>query len=410
MRVCPFGLVTLGLGAALLTGCGKSGDAKPASQHPESGKPVSTTHAEMRVMIRSIPVNGTLAAQEKSTLSAKVAGRVQSLPADLGTVVKQGDLLAQVEPKDYELGLQQAAAALAQARTTLGLRPDGEDDQVEVEAVSAVKLAKAVLNEATRNQARVQGLSQSGIASRSELDTVDAAYEVARARYNAALEEARARVAAIAQRRAEYELARQQLADASVRAPFDGAVQSRSAHVGEYLAPGATILELVKIDPLRLRLQVPERESVLVQTGQVVRLFVEGDTNAYAGRIARLSPALDELSRMLMAEADVPSQASLRPGLFARARIIVDERQQSLCVPAKALVTFAGIEKVITVQEGKALEKVVTTGRRESDWVEITSGINPTDQVILDPGGLRTGQPVNLTGTPPAGNREARTK
>jgi RND family efflux transporter MFP subunit len=373
-------------------------------------KAVMVARAELRPMIRAITVTGTLAAQEQSTLSAKVAGRLQYLPVDLGSVVRQGDLLAQVEPTDYELGLQQAAAALAQARTAVGLRPDGEADHIEVEQVSSVKQAKAVLDEATRNQARVKSLSQSGIASQSELDTVEAAYKVALSRYNTALEDALTRAAAVAQRRAEYELARKQLADASVRAPFDGAVQSRPAHVGEYVAPGTPILEVVKTDPLRLRLQVPERECTLVRTGQAVHLFVEGDTNAYTGQIARLSPALEEQSRMLLVEADVPVRGALRPGLFARAQLIVDGRQEGLCVPSNAVITFAGIEKVVVVLAGKALEKVVVTGRRGPDWTEIVSGIGRGEQVILDPGGLRTGQLISITGASTSAKPEALAK
>jgi RND family efflux transporter MFP subunit len=402
MRVRAFTRLILSLSATLLAGCGKTGDSPTPRVSAENAKAVRVARAELRPMVRAISVTGTLAAQEKSTLSAKVAGRLQYLQVDIGSVVRQGDLLAQIEPRDYELRLQQASAALAQARATLGLSPDGEDDRVDVEQVSAVKLAKAVFDEAAQNQTRVTGLSESGIASASELDTVQATYHVAQSRYEASREEARTRASAVAERRAEFELSRKQLADTAVRAPFDGAVQSRSGHLGEYVAPGTPILELVKIDPLRLRLQVPERESTLVRTDQVVQLFVEGDTNAYAGRIARLSPALDEQSRMLFVEADVPARGSLRPGLFARSQVIVDERQEGLSVPANALTTFAGLEKVVVVQAGKALEKVVRTGRRGADWVEIISGIARGEGVVLDPGGLRTGQPVSISETPVA--------
>jgi RND family efflux transporter MFP subunit len=351
-------------------------------------------------MTQAISVTGSLAPQERSLLSAKVAGRLQFLSVDLGSTVKQGDVLAQIDPTDYELRLKQAAAALAQARSALGLRPDAEADDVEVEQVSSVKQTKAVLEEATRNRERVLRLTQSGVASQSELDTAEAAYKVALSRHDAALEEALTRASAVAQRRAEYELARKQLSDASLRAPFAGAVQSRPANPGEYVAPGTAILELVKIDPLRLRLQVPERESSLVRTGQVVRLFVEGDTNAYTGHIARLSPGLDEQIRMLLVEADVPKRGSLRPGLFARAQIILDEQQPGLSVPASALVTFAGIEKVITVAEGKAKERVIETGRRGTDWVEVVSGLGQDELVVVNPEGLRTGQPVRVVDAP----------
>jgi RND family efflux transporter MFP subunit len=274
---------------------------------------------------------------------------------------------------------------------------EGADDRIELERVTAVKQAKAVLEEAGKNRDRVKSLSVSGIASQSEVDTVESAHTVALARYETALEESRGRMATVAQRRAEFELARKRLDDASVRAPFDGAVQARPASVGEYVAAGTPIVQLVKTDPLRLRLEVPERECILVRTGQVVHLFVEGDTNVYSGQIARLSPALDEQTRTLRVEADVPRQGSLRPGLFARARIIVSEQEQALAVPAEALITFAGLEKVVVAQEGKAVEKVVATGRRGPDWAEVVSGLKAGELVVLSPGGLRTGQRVRVT-------------
>ncbi len=349
-------------------------------------------------MERVINVTGTFAAQEASTLSAKVPGRLQTLSVDLGSVARKGDLLAQIEPRDYELGLQQALAALAQARTALGLPPEGDDDRIEQEQVSGVKQAKAVLEEATKNRERVKSLSAVGISADAELDTVESAYLVARTRYEGSLEDARGRMAAVAQRRAELELARKRLADATIYAPYDGAVQSRPASIGEFLSAGTPILQLVKTDPLRLKLRIPERESALVRTGQVVRVFIEGDTNAYTGKIARLSPALDEDNRMLLVEADVRSQGTLRPGLFAQAQIIVNECEQGIAVPASAILTFAGLQKVVVVSKGNALEKNVVTGRRGPDWIEVLSGLEPTEKVVLHPQGLRTGQPVVVRG------------
>ncbi len=409
MRICS-DVSGLLVALCLLAGCGKREGAGASGRAGDPARPVRLAAAELRPMPRTIPVTGTLAPQEKSVLSAKVAGRLQELRVDIGSPVKQGELLAQIEPRDYELELQQAAAALAQARTALGLPPDGTEDTIEFERVSAVKQAKALLEEARSNQERVKTLSQSGIASRSEMDTVDAAYKVALSKYETSLEEARARVATVAQRRAEHELALKRLADASVRAPFDGIVQSRPAHLGEYVAPGAPILELVSTDPLRLRLQVPERECLLVRTGQVVQLLVEADTNVYRGQIARLTPALDETSRMLLVEADVPARGPLRAGLFARAHIVVNESEEGLSVPASALMTFAGIEKVVLVEAGKALEKVVVTGRRGPGWTEIVSGLQAGERVVLDPAGLRTGAPVTLVSPGSPGATEARGK
>ena len=357
---------------------------------------VRVVRATPHPMERAIVATGTLAAQEQSTLSAKVAGRLEQLTVDIGSVVRKGDLLALVEPRDYELRVQQARAALAQSRTSLGLPLAGDDDRVELERLSTVKEAKALLVENEKNRKRIQDLSRNGFTSQSELDTVEAAFNVAASRYETALEEARSRSGVLAQRRAEYDIARKQLEDASVRAPFDAIVQARPASVGEYLAIGTPIVMLVKIDPLRLRLNVPERDSARVRSGQQVRLFVEGDERAYEGHIARLSPALDEQSRMLLVEADVPRQGSLRAGMFARAQIIVNEREDGVSVPGTSIMTFAGLEKVIVIQDGKALEKVISTGRHGSNWIEVVSGIRAGEIIVLNPVGLRTGQPLTV--------------
>jgi RND family efflux transporter MFP subunit len=392
----PFRILALcvGMGALLAVSCGKTGRAPARGPGNEPPRPVRVTRAEVRPMELSIAVTGTLCAQEQSTLSAKVAGRLARVLVDVRSVVRQGDLLAQIEPRDYELSLQRAAAALAQTRAALGLPLEGEEDRVELEQVTAVKQAKAVWEEAVKNRDRVSNLSRAGIAPQSEWDTAEANHTVAQAKYETAREDARTRMAALAGRRAELETARQQVADAAVRAPYEGAVQARMANTGEYLAAGTPLLKIVKTDPLRLRLEVPERECGLVGTGQWVRLQIESNTNLFTGRIARLSPAITEQSRMLVVEADVPSRGVLRPGLFARAQVVIREQEPGLSVPANALLTFAGIEKVIGITEGKAVEKMVTTGRRGPGWIEVLSGLASGEAVVLEPGGLRTGQPV----------------
>lgn len=394
-----------GIACAVLAGCGPRNSSRGPSASATPPRPVQLVTAQLRPLERSITVSGTLAAQEQSTLSAKVPGRLQRLNVDLGSVVRSNEVVAQVDARDYELRVLQAAAALSQARAELGLPQAGDDDTVVVEGVSAVRQARAVLEEAEKNCERVAELSLSGIASASELDTAEAAYTVARTRCDVALEQAKTRFAALAQRRAELAIAQKQLADTSVRAPFDGAVQTRPATVGEYVAAGVPIVRVVKTDPLRLRLEVPERLAGIVRTGQVVRVLAEGLTNAALGRIARVSPALSEENRMLTAEADVPNpDGRLQAGLFVSARIIINEREEGVTIPSGALVTFAGIEKVVTVKDGQALERTVTSGRRGSNWIEIVTGLSAGDSVVSEPGGLRTGQAVTFgaTGSPGA--------
>jgi len=155
-------------------------------------------------------------------------------------------------------------------------------------------------------------------------------------------------------------------------------------------------VNIVKMDPLRLRAEVPERDARNVRSGQNVRVTIDGDTNVYVGQIMRLSPVIAQQTRMLVVEADVRNNGKLRPGAFARAEIVTNDAKMAVTVPSKSIVTFAGIEKVILVQNGKALEKPVTTGRRNGDWIEIVAGINVGDQVIVDPGNLQSGQAVEV--------------
>ncbi len=344
----------------------------------------------------SVTANGTLAAYDQTTVSVKVPGRLRSIIVDLGSVVRKGQQIAQLEQNDYRLRVQQAEAALAQARARLGLSPDGLDDRVDLEQTGTVRQAKAVLEEARLNRERASRLVEQGVVARSDFDTADATYKVAQSRYQDAIEEIRNRQALLAQRRSELSLARQQLADTSVVAPLDGVVQEKRASLGEYLAAGTPLVNIVRMDPLRLRAEVPEREARNVRSGQNVKVTVEGDPNLYVGQITRLSPVITEQSRMLLVEADVRNLGKLRPGAFARAEIVTNDAKMAVTVPNNAIITFAGIEKVITVQNGKAQEKPITTGRRNGDWTEIVSGVNVGEKVVVDPGNLQSGQAVEV--------------
>ena len=393
MRPRSIRVVALAALLAMAGACSKSDSPKSAAS-TNAVRSVRVALAEVRPMERVVTVTGLLLADEAATLSVKIGGRLKTLSVDIGSVVKRGDVIAQVEPRDYELRLQQASAALSQARATVGLPLEGTDDQFDPEKTSAVKEANAVLNEATRNRDRVLKLSRQGVLSTSDLDTVEAAYTIALNRYEAAGEEARTRQAVLAQRRAEFDLSKQQLNDTSLRSPFDGAIQSRLANVGEFLPAGSPVVRLVKTDPLRLRLEVSERDAAAVQLNQRVRLTAEGDTNIYTGTLTRVSPAIDEQTRMLLVEADVRNDGSLRPGLFSRAKIVTRENEEGIAVPEQALIVFAGIEKVVVVQEGKAVEKMVSTGRRGPGWLEIVTGLKAGERVVIAPGNLRTGEPV----------------
>ena len=389
-------LIVLALG---LSGCKSDYPASARQNRPADSKEarqVKTARVAETPFGETVTANGTLAAYDQTTISVKVPGRLQAISVDLGSVVRHGQLLAQIESDDYKLRVQQSEAALAQARARLGLSPEGTNDHVDPEQTATVRQARAVLDEAGFNRERAARLVAQGVIARAEYDSVDSVYKVAQGRYQDAIEEIRNRQALLSQRRSEVALARQQLADTSVYSPLDGIVQEKRTSVGEYLAAGTAVVNVVRIDPLRLRAEVPERASQTIRSGQNVRVTVEGDANVYIGQIKRLSPVIAEQNRMLLVEADVRNDGKLRPGSFARAEIVTNDAKMAVAVPTNAIVTFAGIEKVIVVQNGKALEKPITSGRRNGDLTEIIAGVNVGDQVIVDPGNLQSGQSVQI--------------
>jgi RND family efflux transporter MFP subunit len=394
-------LVAAGLVSA---GCQEETPATAASQKSAAAAPADAAPRAVRVVAasevsvaRTVTATGTLAADEQIVLGTKVVGRLAEISVDLGSLVKQGQPIARIDTTDYQYRLDQAIAALKQARVRLGLPPDGDDDRVDATHTAVVRQAKALLDQAQLNRDRLARLWDQQLIARVELDNAVSALQVAESRYQDALEEVQNRRAVLLQRRSEVELARQQITDTAIVSPIDGAVVERQASVGEYLAAGAPVVTIVRLHPLRLRLSVPEREAISVRRGQPVRVTVDGDPGVHAGTVARLSPAIAEQSRTLLIEAEVPNPGNrLRPGSFARAEVVVEQGDRVVTVPASALVTFAGVEKVLTVKDGRSEELRVTTGRRLGDQVEVVSGVKAGEPVVVQPGNLIGGQAVTI--------------
>jgi RND family efflux transporter MFP subunit len=354
---------------------------------------VQVIRVEQGTMARTVTVSGTLAAQEEVTVAFKVTGRTGELLVDLGSRVKRGQVLARLEPTDFELRVQQAEAALEQARARLGLTVDAPG--VEPEDTALVRQAAAVLDQARLTRDRMISLHEQGMVSKAQRDDADAAYRVADARYQDAIEEVRNRQALIVQRTAELELARQQLAGSILVSPITGAVQERLISRGQYMSAGEPAFRLVSIHPLRLRLAVPEREAAGIRAGLEVRVHVEGDPKAHPGKLARISPAISTGDRTLAVEAEIPNPEDLlRPGTFARAEIVVQAEDPALVVPASAIVTFAGVEKVIAVENNVTVEKRIRTGRRNGESVEILEGLDAGAVVVVTPGNMVGGESV----------------
>jgi RND family efflux transporter MFP subunit len=389
--------------AFLMSSC-RSTDTSAASVanvvnggHQAGGKHVRVTSAVEGRLAETIVVTGTLAAQDQITASTKVAGRVEVVMVDFGANVVQGQVLAKLDPTDFHLRVDQADAALKQARARLGLDPGGSDESVVVDQTPLVRQARAQLEDARLTAQRMQTLWDQRVIPKSQLDSAQANLQVAEGRYDDAQEEIRNRQGVLLQRKSELASASQQLEDTTLYAPVTGIIRERMISVGNYATAGSPMFTIVMVHPLRLRLALPERGANGAKLGAPVRVTVEGDDAVYKGTLVRVSPSIQELGRTLMVEAEIPNErGTLRPGAFAKAEIVTSARKPVVFVPAISLQSFAGVEKVISVKDGKAIEVHVTSGRRDGDRVEIVEGLKPGVPVVLDPGSLAPGEEVTI--------------
>lgn len=379
----------------------KSSDATGAragaAESKEAPRDVRTHAVGARAWDKTLRVTGELAAFETATLSTEVAGRLEVLAFDVGTAVKKGDLLAQIETKDFELERARIVAELHAARAKLGLPPDGDDDHVDPEHAPLVEQAEVALRNAVRRRDRLLEASKAGAATQVDTDDAVAAVETATAHKADALEEIAARRATLAQRRAELAIADKELEDTRVVAPFDGVVRNRRVSAGDFLAAGAILAELVRVDPVRVRVHVPEFEAPHVHVGQPLSFTLPGETTPRTANLARVEPTLDTRDRTLTFEADAANPGgTMRPGSFVTGTIVLEPDARVLAVPLAAVTSFAGVDKVILVVDGKAQERRVGIGRKDDKDAEIVSGLSAGDVVVLEPGNLQTGASLRV--------------
>ncbi|MFN0103489.1 MAG: efflux RND transporter periplasmic adaptor subunit [Bryobacteraceae bacterium] len=356
----------------------------------------------IQVTTTSIPemvtANGELFAEELTNVTNKVPGRVLKLHVDLGSVVKQGDILAELEKDDYRFRVQQMEALVEQIRARLGILNKQSDDVVP-EQVAVVKEADAALREAKFILDTTARLAKDGVVSRIEFEKANVRTQGVEARYQAAISEVMQLRSQLSERRAQLALARQQLEDTTIRAPFSGAITRRQGSIGEFLPVNAAVVTLVRQNPLRVRLGVPERQAARIRQGQPIEIRLEGVTERFSGRVVRLSPAIDVQNRSLVIEGEIPNPAgALRPGSFVEGSIVVNGGARGVAVPMAAVASFAGIDRAFVVKNGELEERIVKIGRRMPEGlVEIVEGLAEGDRLVAKAGDrMAKGQKVRV--------------
>jgi multidrug efflux pump subunit AcrA (membrane-fusion protein) len=397
-------LLKLSFGLALAISAGGALSAcKRSNGQTNGGSSASPTPAiieitSMAAVSRQLPqyfeATGNLAANEQTDVAPETSGKVAAVGVDIGTFVKKGQTLVRLEDADFKDRVQQAQAQLDQAKATLeqnrariGLRAGQKFNPENVPEVAA---ARAALDLAEKNLKRSEKLLESGDVSRAAYDVQKSQRDQASEQYKALIHQAEQNFATVANSQAAVDVAlanlsltKRNLTYTTIVAPMSGYISDRPADVGEYISPQQKVATIVNINPLRVKIDVPEQAIPQIHQGESVSVSVSAYADrTFSGRVARISPNVTATSRTLTVEADVDNpNGELKPGQFATIRILLPKSAAAVMVPQRALRTISGATYVFVVKNGFAQQRLVQSGQTEGDMVEIKSGVS-ADEVI----------------------------
>jgi RND family efflux transporter MFP subunit len=366
---------------ALLASCNK--EAAVTAVKKESGPiKVKAVVATERVVKRSVESVGTLFPLDETIVSAEIDGRVDRVEVDLGDFVNKGQLLVHISDEEQRYLLAQNEAQLRSSLERLGLSKETDKLQ-DIKTAPDVRRADADVFDAEQRYKRTRELRDQGIGAQADLDQAQSRYNAARAAYDSTVNQTRNLVQEVERFRAIVDLQRKKLRDTSVYAPFAGSVKERQATIGQFVRANTPLIVLVKTDPLRLRLDVPERMGPWVKIGQVAQVEVEAfEGQKFSGKIWRVSPTVDQAKRTFVAEALIENPGMrLKPGSYARARIPTDKSETIVLLPNRAVQYVLGSNKAYVIKDGVIEARDIKIGERFENDIEVLEGVMSGESV-----------------------------
>lgn len=344
-----------------------------------------------------IRLTGTLNADEVSSVAGNVNGIVSEVRVDRGSVVKKGQVLVQLDPTDAKNKLAEGLALVEELKAKLSWGDPSAG--FDAEEQPDVKLAKATLALATAQKARAELLLPKQAISGDECERYQAEHQCAVERYRRALQQVRQDHQSYQTAVARLAALRKAVADTTIVAPFDGMVSEKNVAIGEQVTGGfvaSKIVTMVRTNPLRLLLTVPQQEIGQIAPGQTVAFHVDSFPNrTFAGKVRYISPGVTNDTRALVVEAVVDNaDGALRPGLFATAELEVPDRRMQMLVPIAATQRTGEVARVLVVREGTAREQVVALGEERDGKVEVRSGLTGKELLLAHPDLVRDGETV----------------
>ena len=362
--------------------CSKSESAQARSRDA-AAKPVKTEPVRQEMVHRAVEVVGTLAAEDEVMLSSEADATVSRILADLGDRVKAGQVLIELDREKRQYSLDQQRASLARALAKFGASETGQLPAIE--QTPDVQRAAAELAQAKQAFERAEELHRRQLVPKQQLDDADATLKAKQAGYDLALQNAKNLRADIDASDAGMKLADRQLRDTYIRAPFDGYVQKRVVSLGELVKAQSPVMSVVRVDPLKVIAEIPERMGPWIKVGQPVSLQVDAyPDKTLIGSVSRISPAVNIQTRAFAFEARVPnSEALLKPGTFARVRLETSKVEPVLTVPYSAMQYRYGVNRAFVVEGDHLTAYELKTGERLGDRIEIVSGVKAGDAIAV---------------------------
>jgi len=315
--------------------------------------------AEKKKVQPCLETTGTLNAYEEVTVSSEVDGIVRQLKVDEGSLVNNGSLLVEINDVDYILDLKKSEAALRQA--------------------------EASLDNAQAEYKRQEALYKEELVTKQQFDDITTKVALAKASLEGA--------------KAALEISKEKLARTKVYSPLNGAVKEKKVSVGDYVRNGTPLLQLIRVNPLKLDFTVSEKDTSSIKIGQEISFSVDAyPTKQFKGKVSLFYPHVEEKTRTLQAEALVPNfDRLLKPGFFTRTLIYTSAPREVVLCPITALLYDNSIIRIFVVDGGIARERILKIGGKYGEFVEVIEGLKEKEQiVVIGQNNLSEGVKVNV--------------
>jgi membrane fusion protein, multidrug efflux system len=372
-----------------------TGGAKDAKNGSASA--IQTMPVEVVNRSDILRLTGTLIADERSSVASNVSGIAAEVRVDRGSIVKKNDVMVQIDPTDAKNKLAEGQALLEELKARLGL--EGNLANFNPEDEPEIRLAKASADLAASNLRRAKDLYSRKVMSAEAYDQTQTEFELASQRYRQALLQIKQVYQMYRTAQIKLGILEKAVADTTIRAPFDGLVAEKLVAVGEQISAGmqaTKVVTLVRIDPLRLSLTVPQQNIGCIEVGQTVRFHVDSfPDRTFSATVRFIAPVVANDTRSMVVEAVVPNaDRALRPGLFATAELVLPKKGAEVFVPTSAVQKLGEVARVFVVRDGAAREQVVALGDADKDKVQIKAGLSGKEMIVARPELVHDGDAV----------------